>query len=51
METMFIVTAGVTLLAVVSGMLEMGVASAAIPFLGRSIHGKICSLPGDSGIV
>jgi hypothetical protein len=51
METMVIVTAGVALLAVVSGMLGLGVVSTAIPFLGRSIHGKICLLPGDSGIV
>lgn len=48
---MVIVTAGVARLAVVSEMLGLGVASAAIPSLGRSIHGKICFLPGDSGIV
>ena len=34
METMVIVTTGLTLLAVVSGMLGLGVAFAAIPFLG-----------------
>lgn len=33
-ETMVIVTTGLTLLAVVSGMLGLGVAFAAIPFLG-----------------
>lgn len=34
MDTIIVVTAGLTLLAVVSGMLGLGVAFAAIPFLG-----------------
>jgi len=33
METMVVVTVGLTLLAVVSGMFGLGVAFAAIPFL------------------